>query len=66
MKVLDSRFGLNFGEISEKHKDRYIKSFWNIKLLNFNRIEKNETNIGDRNKLTFNGILSLKEIKKLK
>jgi hypothetical protein len=29
-------------------------------------LRKNETNIGDRNKLTFNGILSLKEIKKLK
>ena len=66
MKVLDSRFSLNFGEISEKHKIDTSKVYEISNFLTSIGLRKNETNIGDRNKLTFNGVLSLKEIKKLK
>jgi hypothetical protein len=66
MRVLDSRFGLNFGEISEKHKIDISKVSEISNFLTSIGLRKNETNIGDRNRLTFNGMLSLKEIKKLK
>jgi hypothetical protein len=65
MKVLDSRFGLNFGEISEKHKIDISKVSEISNFLTSMGLRKMKL-IGDRNKLTFNGILSLKEIKKLK
>jgi hypothetical protein len=66
MKILDKKFGLNFGELSEKHKIDKSKVYEISKFLTSIGLSKKETTIGDRVKLTFNGKLTLKDIKKFK
>jgi hypothetical protein len=66
MKILDKKFGLNFGELLEKHKIDKSKVYEISKFLTSIGLTKKETTIGDRVKLTFNGKLTLKDIKKFK
>lgn len=66
MRLLDKKFNLNLGEISDKHKIEGSKVSELSKFLTSLGLKKEEDKIGDRVKITFRGHLSLKDLKKIK
>lgn len=66
MKLLDKKFDLNLGELSDKHKIEGSKVSEISKFLTSIGLKKEENKSIDRIKLVFKGYLSLKEFKKIK
>lgn len=66
MKILDKKFNLNLGELSEKNKIDGSKVSDIVKFLEQIGLNNNESKTGDRVRLVFSGKLTLKDIKKLK
>jgi len=66
MRLLDKKFNLNFGELSDKHKIEGSKVSDISKFLTSIGLKKEETKSTDRIKLLFKGYLSLKDFKKIK
>ena len=66
MRLLDKKFNLNLGELSDKHKIEGSKVSDISKFLTSIGLKKEETKSTDRIKLVFKGHLSLKDFKKIK
>ena len=66
MRLLDKKFNLNLGELSDKHKIEGSKVSDISKFLTSIGLKKEETKSTDRIKLLFKGYLSLKDFKKIK
>lgn len=66
MRLLDKKFSLNLGELSDKHKIEGSKVSDISKFLTSIGLKKEETKSTDRIKLLFKGYLSLKDFKKIK
>jgi hypothetical protein len=66
MRLLDKKFNLNLGELSDKHKIDGSKVSDISKFLNSIGLKKEETKSNDRIRLVFKGYLSLKDFKKIK
>ena len=66
MRLLDKKFNLGLGEISEKHKIEGAKVSDISKFLTSLGLKKEETKSGDRVRLTFTGHMTLKDFKKIK
>lgn len=66
MRLLDKKFNLNLGELSDKHKVDGSKVSDMSKFLTSIGLKKEETKSTDRIKLVFRGYLSLKDFKKIK
>jgi hypothetical protein len=66
MRLLDKKFNLNLGELSDKHKIEGSKVSDISKFLTSIGLKKEETKSTDRIKLVFKGYLSLKDFKKIK
>lgn len=66
MRLLDKKFNLNLGEITEKHKIDGSKVSDISKFLKSLDLKKDEMKTGDRVRLTFTGHLTLKDFKKIK
>jgi hypothetical protein len=66
MRLLDKKFNLNLGELSDKHKIEGSKVSDISKFLTSIGLKKDELKTGDRIKLTFKGNMTLKDFKKIK
>ena len=66
MRLLDKKFDLNLGELSDKHKIEGSKVSDISKFLTLIGLKKEETKSNDRIRLLFKGNLSLKDFKKIK
>ena len=66
MRLLDKKFNLGLGDISEKHKIEGSKVSDISKFLTSLGLKKDEVKSGDRVRLTFKGHMTLKDFKKIK
>ena len=66
MRLLDKKFSLNLGEISEKHKIEGSKVSDISKFLTSLGLKKDELKSSERVRLTFKGHMTLKDLKKIK